>query len=248
MCLAQPASSCACRGACRPAQRRYPSRRTLAWRGGSRIRGLRPAGTGSDAVRTGAHGRIRTCGLLLRRQSLYPLSYVGGILMSWGCGAYGTIPLLGQTACVMLREPVPSERLSSVCFMTNARILVVDDDRVIQQLLKVNLELEGYAVEVAEDGVEALAQFDLFHPNLVLLDIMMPKMDGWEVCRRLKAGVDSGHVPIVLLSARAQEADVQRGMELGVAAYVTKPFDPISLLDLIADILTKQGFSAWEPR
>src|SRR6266545_1989256 len=95
----------------------------------------------------------------------------------------GEIP--AQAACVMLREPVPSERLSSVCFMTNARILVVDDDRVIQQLLKVNLELEGYAVEVAEDGVEALAQFDLFHPNLVLLDIMMPKMDGWEVCRRL---------------------------------------------------------------
>jgi DNA-binding response OmpR family regulator len=148
----------------------------------------------------------------------------------------------------MLRDAGPSERLSSVCFMTNARILVVDDDRVIQQLLKVNLELEGYAVEVAEDGVEALAQFDLFHPNLVLLDIMMPRMDGWEVCRRLKAGVDSCHVPIVLLSARAQEADVQRGTELGVAAYVTKPFDPISLLDLIADILTKQGFSAWEPR
>src|SRR6266487_6804950 len=111
-----------------------------------------------------------------------------------------------QAACVMLRHAGPSERLSSVCLMTNARILVVDDDRVIQQLLKVNLELEGYAVEVAEDGEEALAQFDLFHPNLVLLDIMMPKMDGWEVCRRLKAGVDSCHVPIVLLSARAQEA------------------------------------------
>src|SRR6266508_1534395 len=155
MCLARPASSCACRGPCRPAQRRYPSPRTLAWRCGSRIRGLRPAGTGSDAVRTGAHGRIRTCGLLLRRQSLYPLSYVGGILMSWGAGRMvpsrsvwprsGEIP--AQAACVMLREPVPSERLSSVCFMTNARILVVDDDRVIQQLLKVNLELEGYAVE-----------------------------------------------------------------------------------------------------
>jgi DNA-binding response OmpR family regulator len=133
--------------------------------------------------------------------------------------------------------------------MANARILVVDDDRVIQQLLKVNLELEGYAIEVAEDGEEALDLFDEFRPNLVLLDIMMPKLDGWEVCRRLKQGVDSADVPIVLLSARAQEADVQRGIELGVAAYVTKPFDPIQLLDLIADILAKQGFSsAWEPR
>ena len=133
--------------------------------------------------------------------------------------------------------------------MANARILVVDDDRVIQQLLKVNLELEGYAIEVAEDGEEALDLFDEFRPNLVLLDIMMPKLDGWEVCRRLKEGVDSADVPIVLLSARAQEADVQRGIELGVAAYVTKPFDPIQLLDLVADILAKQGFSsAWEPR
>jgi DNA-binding response OmpR family regulator len=133
--------------------------------------------------------------------------------------------------------------------MANARILVVDDDRVIQQLLKVNLELEGYAIEVAEDGEEALDLFDEFRPNLVLLDIMMPKLDGWEVCRRLKQGVDTADVPIVLLSARAQEADVQRGIELGVAAYVTKPFDPIQLLDLVADILAKQGFSsAWEPR
>jgi DNA-binding response OmpR family regulator len=133
--------------------------------------------------------------------------------------------------------------------MANARILVVDDDQVIQQLLKVNLELEGYAIEVAEDGEEALDLFDEFRPNLVLLDIMMPKLDGWEVCRRLKQGVDSADVPIVLLSARAQEADVQRGIELGVAAYVTKPFDPIQLLDLVADILAKQGFSsAWEPR
>jgi DNA-binding response OmpR family regulator len=148
----------------------------------------------------------------------------------------------------MLRQAGPLRRLARVCFMTNAHILVVDDDRVIQQLLKVNLELEGYAVAVAEDGEEALAQFEVFRPNLVLLDIMMPKLDGWEVCRRLKAGPDSSHVPIVLLSARAQEADVQRGMELGVAAYVTKPFDPISLLDMIADILTKHGFSAWEPR
>jgi DNA-binding response OmpR family regulator len=133
--------------------------------------------------------------------------------------------------------------------MINARILVVDDDRVIQQLLKVNLELEGYAVEVADDGQEALERFDGFQPNLVLLDIMMPRLDGWEVCRRLKDGVDSADVPIVLLSARAQDADVQRGTEMGVAAYVTKPFDPIQLLDLVADILAKQGFSsAWGPR
>jgi DNA-binding response OmpR family regulator len=122
--------------------------------------------------------------------------------------------------------------------MSDARILVVDDDQVIQQLLKVNLELEGYAVEVASDGEEALALYPEFQPNLVLLDIMMPKLDGWEVARRLNAN-EGGRPPIVLLSARAQDADVQKGHDLGAAAYVTKPFDPIELLDLIAGLLTQ---------
>ena len=130
--------------------------------------------------------------------------------------------------------------------MSNARILVVDDDQVIQQLLKVNLELEGYAVEVASDGEEALVLFDQFRPDLVLLDIMMPKLDGWEVARRL-AGTKGGPVPIVLLSARAQESDVQKGNDLGVAAYVTKPFDPIQLLHLVAGIIAQQDRGAPTP-
>ena len=130
--------------------------------------------------------------------------------------------------------------------MSNARILVVDDDQVIQQLLKVNLELEGYAVEVASDGEEALVLFDQFRPDLVLLDIMMPKLDGWEVARRL-AGTAGGPVPIVLLSARAQESDVQKGNDLGVAAYVTKPFDPIQLLHLVAGIIAQQDRGAATP-
>ena len=130
--------------------------------------------------------------------------------------------------------------------MSNARILVVDDDQVIQQLLKVNLELEGYAVEVASDGEEALVLFDRFRPDLVLLDIMMPKLDGWEVARRL-AGATGGPPPIVLLSARAQESDVQKGNDLGVAAYVTKPFDPIQLLHLVAGIIAQQDRGAATP-
>jgi len=130
--------------------------------------------------------------------------------------------------------------------MSNPRILVVDDDQVIQQLLKVNLELEGYAVEVASDGEEALVLFDRFRPDLVLLDIMMPKLDGWEVARRL-AGTTGGLVPIVLLSARAQESDVQKGNDLGVAAYVTKPFDPIQLLHLVAGIIAQQDRGAATP-
>src|SRR4030095_6798361 len=88
--------------------------------------------------------------------------------------------------------------LSGRSRMSNARILVVDDDQVIQQLLKVNLELEGYTVEVASDGEEALVLFDRFHPDLVLLDIMMPKLDGWEVARRLAkttGGAGAGGLP-----------------------------------------------------
>jgi DNA-binding response OmpR family regulator len=132
--------------------------------------------------------------------------------------------------------------------MANARILVVDDDQVIQQLLKVNLELEGYEVEVASDGEEALQSFGAFQPNLVLLDIMMPKLDGWEVSRRLKDDPGGNSVPIVLLSARAQDSDVKRGSEIGVAAYVTKPFDPIALLDLVAKLLARRGYQGATPR
>jgi DNA-binding response OmpR family regulator len=132
--------------------------------------------------------------------------------------------------------------------MANARILVVDDDQVIQQLLKVNLELEGYEVEVASDGEEALLSYGAFQPNLVLLDIMMPKLDGWEVSRRLKEGPGGDSIPIVLLSARAQDSDVRRGSEIGVAAYVTKPFDPIELLKLVADLLAHRGYQGATPR
>lgn len=125
--------------------------------------------------------------------------------------------------------------------MSEVRILVVDDDRVIQQLLKVNLELEGYLVDIASDGEEALSMFSAYQPKLVLLDIMMPKIDGWEVTRRLKEQPGGDEVPIVLLSARAQDADLRRGDEIGVAAYVTKPFDPISLLGLVAELLGRGG-------
>jgi DNA-binding response OmpR family regulator len=123
--------------------------------------------------------------------------------------------------------------------MPAERVLIVDDDRVIQELLRVNLELEGYEVAAASDGEEGLARFDEFHPHLVLLDIMMPKLDGWQVARRLTASEAGRGVPIVVLSARAQDADVERGSEIGVAAYVTKPFDPIRLLDLIRELLAR---------
>jgi CheY-like chemotaxis protein len=119
------------------------------------------------------------------------------------------------------------------------KVLAVDDDPVIQRLLQVNLEMEGYEVATASDGEEALERARSFKPDVILLDIMMPKKDGWQVCAELKNDPALEHVPVVFLSARAQDADIQRGTELGVAAYVTKPFDPIDLLELVADLATQ---------
>ena len=117
------------------------------------------------------------------------------------------------------------------------KVLVVDDDRVIQTLLVVNLELEGYDVETASDGEQALEKIASVHPDIVLLDIMMPKYDGWEVCRRAKANRATADIPIIFLSARAQDLDVRRGYELGVAAYMTKPFDPLELMEVVKRVL-----------
>ncbi len=117
------------------------------------------------------------------------------------------------------------------------KILAVDDDPTIQRLLEVNLEMEGYDVRLASDGVEAVEAARDFMPDVVLLDVMMPRKDGWEACADMKADPDLAHIPVVFLSARAQDVDIERGTEVGAAAYITKPFDPIDLLDLIAELI-----------
>ena len=122
--------------------------------------------------------------------------------------------------------------------MAGKRVLVVDDDRVIQQLLEVNLELEGYVVAgTAADGQQALDMAAKLKPDLILLDIMMPKMDGLEVCRRLKDDPKLAKIPVILLSARAQDFDVREGLDIGADAYLTKPFDPVELLDVVGRLL-----------
>lgn len=110
------------------------------------------------------------------------------------------------------------------------RVLVVDDDDVIRQLITVNLELEGFEVATAVDGQDCLDKVVAFDPVVVTLDIMMPRLDGWEAASRLRAEPATAGVKVVLLSARAQEADLQRGDRLGVDAYLTKPFDPDELI------------------
>jgi len=110
------------------------------------------------------------------------------------------------------------------------RVLVVDDADVIRQLISVNLELEGFEVSTAYDGQDCLDKVKDVDPVLVTLDIMMPRLDGWEAASRLRADPDTAGIKVVLLSARAQEADLQRGCRLGVDAYLTKPFDPDELI------------------
>jgi CheY-like chemotaxis protein len=110
------------------------------------------------------------------------------------------------------------------------RVLVVDDDDVIRQLITVNLELEGFEVATAVDGQDCLDKVADVDPVVVTLDIMMPRLDGWEAASRLRADPRTAGIKVVLLSARAQEADLQRGDRIGVDAYLTKPFDPDELI------------------
>ncbi|MFN2542941.1 MAG: response regulator transcription factor [Actinomycetota bacterium] len=117
------------------------------------------------------------------------------------------------------------------------RILVADDDPVIVRLLQVNFRLEGYEVETAAHGEEAVQKAHDVQPALILLDVMMPGVDGWEVCRRLKDDPMTSAIPVIFLSARAQDEDRRRGLELGVVDYVTKPFDPGELVALVGRCL-----------
>ena len=106
--------------------------------------------------------------------------------------------------------------------MANEKILVVDDDKNICELLRLYLVKEGYNVTMVHDGGAALAEFDKLHPDLVLLDVMMPVMDGWEVCREIRAESD---VPIIMLTAKGETADRVSGLEMGADDYIVKPLE-----------------------
>ncbi|MHB8296822.1 MAG: response regulator transcription factor [Acidimicrobiales bacterium] len=121
--------------------------------------------------------------------------------------------------------------------MKRPTILVVDDDPVIQKLLQVNFEMEGYQVIVAANGEEALQRARAEQPAVVLLDVMMPRMNGLQAASALKADPATSGIPLLLLSAKAQDVDRLAGEESGAEAYVTKPFDPLELLDRVAELI-----------
>lgn len=113
------------------------------------------------------------------------------------------------------------------------RVLVVDDDEVIRQLIAVNLNLEGFEVVTAIDGQDCLDRVRETRPDVITLDVMMPRLDGWTTARRLRAEEETRHIKVVLITARAQDEDRKRGMEAGVDAYLTKPFDPEELIQVV---------------
>jgi CheY-like chemotaxis protein len=116
-------------------------------------------------------------------------------------------------------------------------VLVADDDPDILSLVKAVLERSGHEVVVVSDGVEALAYVRERKPDLAVLDIAMPEIDGLEVLRQLRADVMTSDLPVVLLSARAQEADVELGFATGASAYLKKPFSPRELSEHVAELL-----------
>jgi len=116
------------------------------------------------------------------------------------------------------------------------RILVVDDERHIVRLVQVNLERAGYEILTAYDGIEALDKVKTESPDMVVLDVMMPRMDGFEVLKNLQADPRYQNIPVIMLTAKAQDADIFKGWASGVSSYLTKPFNPRELLVFVERI------------
>jgi len=125
--------------------------------------------------------------------------------------------------------------------MAKETILVVEDEEDIRELLKYNLEKEGYQVFGAATGEAALKNVRDRLPDLILLDLMLPGIDGLEVCRRIKGEAQTRHLPIVMLTAKGEEADIVTGLELGADDYVTKPFSPRVLLARLRAALRRRS-------
>jgi two-component system, OmpR family, alkaline phosphatase synthesis response regulator PhoP len=119
------------------------------------------------------------------------------------------------------------------------KVLVVDDEPPIRLLCRVNLEAEGMEVLEAADGEEGLAAAQREKPDVVLLDVMMPGMDGWQVAERLFEAEETKEIPLVFLTARAELRDRARGLELGGVDYITKPFNPVDLASVVENLLER---------
>lgn len=122
--------------------------------------------------------------------------------------------------------------------MATAKILIADDDKNICELLKMYLEKEDYEVVIAGNGEEAIAKFESENPDLILLDVMMPKLDGWQVCRELRK---KSECPIIMITAKGETFDKVLGLELGADDYVVKPFEPKEIIARIKAVMRRTG-------
>ena len=120
-------------------------------------------------------------------------------------------------------------------------VLVIDDDPVILELLRVNFEIEGFNVICAKDGEDGLQRAQAERPDVVISDIMMPRRDGLQLLTDLKGDPTTEDLPVILLSGKAQKAEVQQGLDMGADDYITKPFDPLELIDRLNAVMTRPG-------
>ena len=119
----------------------------------------------------------------------------------------------------------------------NEKILIIEDEAAMSEAIKLRLEANGYSVITALDGQEGLSKARTENPQLIILDIMLPKLDGFHICRMLKFDEKYSKIPIIMLTARSQQKDIEQGTEMGADAYMTKPFKSEALLEKIKSLL-----------
>ncbi len=125
--------------------------------------------------------------------------------------------------------------------MANEKIVVIDDEENILELVSYNLTRDGYAVTGVTTGEDALKKVRTIRPDLVVLDLMLPGMDGFEVCKILKNDPKTAHIPVIMLTAKGEEADIVTGLELGADDYIVKPFSPKVLIARVRAVLRRKA-------
>lgn len=124
-----------------------------------------------------------------------------------------------------------------------AHILVAEDERDIRELIALTLSFAGHQVTQASNGAEAVDLAPQVKPDLIMMDVRMPRMTGYEACRAIKANESLKHIPVVILSAKGQDEEIETGIDAGATAYILKPFAPDELTNRIAEILTQTGIA-----
>ena len=161
---------------------------------------------------------------------LYPLSYGGQGSVEVTSRRFSLRPLSRRASLVAVTQGAPHAGRA-------VRVLVVDDSDVIRTLISVNLEMEGFEVMTAADGQEALEIVHEVAPDVMTIDVKMPRMDGFDTVAALRADPRTRGLKVAMVTACAQDADVRRGQEVGVDAFVTKPFDPSTLVRTVRDLV-----------